>query len=213
MPRARNDAHRKEQIRAAARRCFVRNGYAATRLLDIAREAGLSKGGVYFHYQAKEEIFKDILDMLARSLEERWSFESLSDQPADRTMASLVIAHVRTMEDEPDEVRLQHLLVTMSVQDSELRTKLEQVTQIMRALYARVIVDGIRTGVFVAGDPDTQAISVLAYIHGLGAYAVLDGENRLPVAPQAAAENVLRMLRVTSRVSAVEFGAPTQAPN
>ena len=62
MTRQKTDEVRKQQIRAAATRCFVRRGFAATRLLDIAREAGLSKGGVYFHYRAKEALFHDILD-------------------------------------------------------------------------------------------------------------------------------------------------------
>lgn len=168
----------------------------------------MSKGGVYFHYRAKEHIFQDILDNLARSLEQRWSFDSMSEQPADRTLASLVVAHLRTMEDEPDEVRLHNLLVTMAVKDAGLRDKLEEVTRIMRALYTGVIERGIREGLFVGDDPDTLAISVLAYINGLGAYAVLDRQSRLPVAPRSAAEQVLRMVRRQVSASSVEFGRP-----
>jgi len=206
--RARNEDDRKQQIRAAAKRCFVKSGYAATRLLDIAKEAGLSKGGVYFHYRAKEQIFKDILENLSTSLEERWTLDALSDQPADRTLSSLVIAHLETMEDDPDEVRLHNLLVTMSVRDPGLRRKLEEVTGIMRGLYAQVMAKGIQEGLFTADDPEAMAISVLAYINGLGAYTVLDGKARLPITPRAAAEQVLRMVRSSKRsASAVEFGA------
>ncbi len=45
MSQHRDDDHRKQQIRSAALRCFIRRGFSATRLLDIARQANLSKGG------------------------------------------------------------------------------------------------------------------------------------------------------------------------
>jgi AcrR family transcriptional regulator len=207
VTRPRSDEQRKQQIRDAATRCFVRRGYAQTRLLDIAREAGLSKGGVYFHYRAKEQLFHDILENLSKSLQERWSFEPLAEQPADRTLGRLVTAHLRTMQDHPNEVRLQNLLVAMAVQDPAFREKLEEVTQIMRDLYTGIIERGVAEGVFIAGDPASLALSVLAYINGLGAFTVLDAEGQLPVAPEAAAEQVLRMLKTHASASAVEFGA------
>jgi AcrR family transcriptional regulator len=185
----------------------VRRGYAATRLLDIAREAGLSKGGVYFHYRAKEELFHDILENLTKSLEARWTFDTISEQPADRSVGHLVKAHLRTMQDEPEEVQLHNLLVAMAVQDPVFRDKLEQITRIMRGLYAGVIERGITDGVFTPGDPNTLAISVLAYLQGLGSFTVLDAQGRLPVTPEAAAENVLRMLKRHSSASAVEFAS------
>jgi AcrR family transcriptional regulator len=207
VTRQRSDEQRKQQIREAATRCFVRRGYAQTRLLDIAREAGLSKGGVYFHYRAKEQLFHDILANLSKSLQERWSFDPAAEQPADRILGRLVKAHLRTMQDHPNEVRLHNLLVAMAVQDPAFRQKLEEVTHIMRDLYAGIIERGIKEGVFIAGDPNTLAVSVLAYINGLGAYTVLDGEGQLPVTPESAAEQVLRMLKTHATASAVEFAA------
>ena len=213
MTRQRSDEQRKQQIREAATRCFVRHGYAQTRLLDIAREAGLSKGGVYFHYRAKEQLFHDILENLSRSLQERWDFDPSVEQQADRSLGRLVVAHLRTMQEHPDEVMLHNLLVAMAVQDPAFRLKLEEVTQIMRALYAGIIERGIRDGVFVPGEASILALSVLAYINGLGAYCVLQPDNQLPVSPEFAAEQAVRMLKLQASVSAVEFGQPANKPN
>lgn len=210
MTRQRSDEQRKAQIRAAATRCFVRRGYAATRLLDIAREAGLSKGGVYFHYRAKEQLFHDILESHLEALNNRWSFEPVADQPADRTMGRLVVAHLRTMEDDPDETRLFNLLVTMAVQDPAFRTKLEEVMAVMRNLYANVIERGIKEGTFAKGDPQVLAASVLALVNGLGSSSALDREGKLPIRPEDAGEQVLRMLRPVSGAS-LEFGQTAAA--
>ena len=194
MTRQKTDEQRKQQIRAAAARCFVRQGFAATRLIDIAREAGLSKGGVYFHYRAKEQLFHDILDAQLAALQSRWSFEPVADQPADATMANLVRAHAQTVEDNPDETRMTNRVVTMAIQQPEFRAKLEQAMTVMRGLYAGVIERGIRDGVFAAGDPVALAHGVLGMIQGLGAYASVDPAGKLPITVDEVVTNALRML-------------------
>ncbi len=213
MTRQRSDEWRKQQIRAAATRCFVRRGFAATRLLDIAREAGLSKGGVYFHYRAKEALFHDILDNQLKTLEARWSFEPVADQPADRTLSRLLVAHLRTIEDEPDETRLSHLLVSMSPQDATFRESLDKAFRVMRALYAGVIARGVKEGVFAQGEPEQLAHCVLAIVQGLACQSATDVDGKLPVRPESAADTVLQMLRggATASVSPTASGdEPTQ---
>jgi len=198
------DEGRKEQIRAAATRCFVRRGFAATRLIDIAREAGLSKGGVYFHYRAKETLFQDIIDAQLRTVAERWSFQPVSDQPADLTLHRLIVAHLRTMEDEPDETRFNYLLVSMALQEEIFREKIEEALRIMRGLYAGVIRRGIREGVFRHRDPEELARGVMAMLQGLGCYCAVAVDGRMPLRPEAAADYVVQMLRPT------EVAAPSE---
>src|SRR5690606_15280643 len=52
-----SEPERRAQILAAAREEFIRNGYAATRVGDVARQASLSKGAVYFYYPSKRDLF------------------------------------------------------------------------------------------------------------------------------------------------------------
>ena len=49
---------RPTEILDAAMREFVVTGYAATRLEDIARRAGVTKGTMYLYFANKEELFK-----------------------------------------------------------------------------------------------------------------------------------------------------------
>src|SRR4051812_9451280 len=68
MTRHDSAPERRRQIRAAAQRCFIARGYAETRIDDVAREAGLSKGAVYWHYEDKHTLLIDLLtDWCARS--------------------------------------------------------------------------------------------------------------------------------------------------
>jgi len=45
----------------AARAMFASRGFFACRVGDIAREAGMSQGNVYWHFSSKEEILQEIL--------------------------------------------------------------------------------------------------------------------------------------------------------
>ncbi|MFA9215925.1 MAG: TetR/AcrR family transcriptional regulator [Sphingomonadaceae bacterium] len=56
----RKDA-RPQELLAAALGLFVERGFAATRLEDVARRAGVSKGTLYLYFANKEELFKAVV--------------------------------------------------------------------------------------------------------------------------------------------------------
>jgi AcrR family transcriptional regulator len=56
----RKDA-RPQELLAAAIDLFVERGFASTRLEDVARRAGVSKGTLYLYFDNKEELFKAVV--------------------------------------------------------------------------------------------------------------------------------------------------------
>jgi AcrR family transcriptional regulator len=59
---------RREQILAAARICFLRNGLHSTSMQDLIREADLSVGAVYRYFKSKNEIISAIAEGVAGSM-------------------------------------------------------------------------------------------------------------------------------------------------
>src|SRR5437870_11945101 len=55
-PRAERPEPSREQLMAAAIDCFARLGYQGTTIDRIARDAGVTKGAVYYHFRDKEEL-------------------------------------------------------------------------------------------------------------------------------------------------------------
>src|SRR6266571_2037530 len=49
---------RAAHISSAALEAFVENGFAATRLEDVAQRAGVSKGTLYLYFESKQALFK-----------------------------------------------------------------------------------------------------------------------------------------------------------
>src|ERR1039458_821777 len=54
-------AERRGQILAAAFEEFAINGYAATRLDDVARRAKIAKGTIFLHFSNKRMLFRAVL--------------------------------------------------------------------------------------------------------------------------------------------------------
>ena len=52
---------RPAEITAAAFSTFVENGYAGTRVEEVAKRAGVSKGLLYLYFKTKEELFKSVV--------------------------------------------------------------------------------------------------------------------------------------------------------
>lgn len=53
-------AERRAHILAAARYCFVRDGFHATSMADIVEEAGVSSGAVYRYFPSKDAVIEAI---------------------------------------------------------------------------------------------------------------------------------------------------------
>jgi AcrR family transcriptional regulator len=59
--RAGRAAERRAAIVEAALDEFIARGFAATRLDDVARRAGVAKGTIYLHFKDKESMFEELV--------------------------------------------------------------------------------------------------------------------------------------------------------
>ena len=67
-----SQAERREKTRGAildaAEKAFSTEGFAATRMEDIAAAAGVAKGAVYHHFPSKETLFEAVFEQTSRAL-------------------------------------------------------------------------------------------------------------------------------------------------
>src|SRR3989440_6344219 len=59
--RAERAAERRLAIIEAAMEEFIARGFAATRLDDVAKRAGVAKGTIYLHFKDKEALFEELI--------------------------------------------------------------------------------------------------------------------------------------------------------
>jgi len=60
---------KKDIIADAAMTCFLSSGYGATSVDQIARSSGFSKGGIYWHFKSKEDIFIYLVEKWVREFD------------------------------------------------------------------------------------------------------------------------------------------------
>ena len=53
---------RRDEILAAAQRCFVRSGFHQTSMQEICAEAGMSPGNLYRYFPSKESLIAGIAE-------------------------------------------------------------------------------------------------------------------------------------------------------
>jgi TetR/AcrR family transcriptional repressor of uid operon len=85
---------RKAQLLDAARVCFIRSGFASTKVADIATEAGVSVGLVYRFFPSKEALVEAIIEEDSQEQLARFS-QVLKDNPP--TQAAAVARFVATL--------------------------------------------------------------------------------------------------------------------
>jgi AcrR family transcriptional regulator len=133
---------RREQILAAAVRVFAERGYEATRISDIAREAGVAYGLVYHYFGSRDAILDAVFrDTWGRMLTAFAGAEETAGSAPER-LALVVKIVLRSWSDDPDLIRL---LIRQVARGPQLDAELDQIG----AAYAsveRIIVGGQADG-------------------------------------------------------------------
>lgn len=83
--------NRPAEICAAALKVFAEKGFAAAKLDDIARRAGVSKGTLYLYFKDKEELFRAVIrDTISPNIDLVRTNLLQMDLPFDRTVRAFL---------------------------------------------------------------------------------------------------------------------------
>ena len=167
MPSEDLSEERQKQILEAAITEFARHGFHATRMEDIARASGLSKGAVYLYYKSKDAIITALLRTLfAWELRGARAIVDTEGSATDR-----LLAMTRMFADELDRmvVAMPILLEFYAVafRQSTVRDYLSQMYEDFRSPLAALIQQGIDRGEFRAVDAEEVALAWIALTEGL----------------------------------------------
>jgi AcrR family transcriptional regulator len=158
---------RREQILSAARRCFIESGYHPTRMDDIARAAGLSKGGVYFHFKSKQEVFESLVDeefqASMRFLEEVTSGPALVAEK----MQAIAAHYMEYFNAAPDAPRFFIVMGEMALRDEALAAKLLQMQTAFIVQVSKLLDQGVAEGMLRATDTRSVAALLKALLDGV----------------------------------------------
>ena len=157
---------RREEIFDAALRCFNRNGYYKTSIDAIAKEAGISKGGVYHHFVSKKILFIELFHAKVNAYFDRVTanIQEIAD-PADR-IRSLVQKSEKELQENKDILKFCLEFVAESTRDRDIRSEVTRMYKNRVTTVARIIREGIAAGTFK--DTDAESTSRIFYFLSMG---------------------------------------------
>jgi TetR/AcrR family fatty acid metabolism transcriptional regulator len=137
---------KRRQILDAAVRVFARQGFHATRVSDIADEAGVAYGLVYHYFRSKDEVLNELFV-------ERWSLLLAAIEEADRAggphrdrLAAVASFIVDSYRHDPELMKVIIVEVTRAA-NSFGQTHLAQIRRAYESI-AKIVADGQEAGAF-----------------------------------------------------------------
>lgn len=90
---------RRDTIIREARRFFMAQGYAATRIEPIARAAAVSTATLYAYFPSKEHLFSAVIEDAAEDFSRQMEGVRTADGPARELLTGFALAYARFMGD------------------------------------------------------------------------------------------------------------------
>ncbi|KOR78780.1 transcriptional regulator [Bacillus sp. FJAT-21352] len=153
----------KEKIRAAAMELFIKQGYYATSISDIAKQAGISKGLLYNYYKGKEELLSEMVEArikeVAEVMEEAFTLNTPREQLEHIINGAIdnihqkpevhrFYLHLQTQpESDEDLIKYSHLIIEENARQFEFQCKIfesmGETDSRKRSLYFSSVLQGI----------------------------------------------------------------------
>jgi len=142
------------RILDAAVRVFAAQGYDASRVGDVAKEAGVAYGLVYHYYESKEAVLEAVFREAWGRLLAAVALAEATGADASEQLELVVKIVLRTGRDDPDLVRL---LVREVTRNPHIQDELDEIGQAFASL-ERMVRRGQADGTFRAElDPKLAA--------------------------------------------------------
>ena len=158
----RRKEERPAEILQAALKSFTVKGYAATKLNDVAKQAGLSKGALYLYFESKEVLFKAVVrefvvPQIAKAEEQAENYKG-----SIKELIYMLIEQWKVNILENDLSGMTKLIMAEASNFPELATfYLTNVIQRTRNFVSNLIDMGIKNGEFKSCDSDLAARAFL----------------------------------------------------
>jgi TetR/AcrR family transcriptional regulator, fatty acid metabolism regulator protein len=149
---------KRRQLLDAAVRVFARKGFHASRVGDIAEEAGVAHGLLYHYFKSKDQVLEAVFHENWSVLLARIASVEETDEPAADQLRHIATIVLRTWLHLPDVVRV---VIREFGRSPELAERLGELTQPIDAIQ-RVIERGIARGEF-RKDVDPRFAAAVVY--------------------------------------------------
>lgn len=170
--KTKKQAVKKQQIIEAGTRMIVQKGIEKTSLADIAEEAGISKGSLYYYYASKNELIFDITDAHINQISDNL-FAIIEDSKGSMNWQELLKILFERILDADTRGRLHLYLIQQALNDNEdLKDRFRKKYQ----EWKQMIIDGFSMLEPKIGSHDVLSALIIAALDGFLIQSLLELE-------------------------------------
>jgi len=163
---------KKTEILHAAMQVFSQKGVVKTKMIDVAKAAGIGKGTIYEYFRSKEEIFAEAFNLMFFHIETQLAdLISGTDNPTEKLHKLIEVSLKEFLEHSGDMASIMMDFWAEGIRNKDTDVinliNLEQIYSEFRLIIADILSDGINKGVFRNIDVQSMAAIIIAVIDGV----------------------------------------------
>jgi len=176
-PRPDVSEERKSQILEAAKKIFSKLGFHKARMSDIAQEADLSKGSIYWYFKSKDDVIISLLDRIF--IAELRNLQPLIDSEASamERLIAYTDCVISDMETTMKWMPLAYDFLALAFRRDTVQMALCKYYRAHMNTLTPIIQQGIDSGEFAAPNAEDATIALSALVEGIALLWVYDPEN------------------------------------
>ncbi|AVO52213.1 TetR family transcriptional regulator [Ectopseudomonas mendocina] len=188
------------QILDAAEQVFHSQGVSRASLAEVAKEAGVSRGAIYWHFENKIDLFQAMLDRLRLPLEELARASESEDEPDPLgCMRELLVKALTRLAQDSQSRRIHDILRYKCEYTGELlglRERMQELSLDCDLRIAKALGNAVSKGQLPSDlDCSRAAVCLHAYMEGIETNWLLVPNFDLAAQAPALVDAVLDMLR------------------
>jgi len=165
---------KKNKILDAALQIFVKKGYAETRMDDIVKDSGVSKGAIYHYYSSKKDLFLDLINFW-----EEFYFPNILDKKYRNKKAAGKLREIAkdvilTFKDKKYVFLAELEIWSLANHDEAVRSRTKKLYTNLIKLFSSIIREGIVNNEFKKINVNIAALSIMTSLQGVIWFSIFE---------------------------------------
>ncbi len=185
----------------SAFRLFCLRGIARVTMDDIAADAGVTKGSLYWHYRSKAEVIGAACDYYYKNWRFQMERETAGFDSAAGKLAKAIRSSVRTCLIDEGNRTFTLELFTLSIHDTEVRKSWRGFFDDVKAFYLALLKDAMREGNAIPGNSAELVDLMLSAMEGYKLRALFEPELCSRDAEVLITRELVRIVGIREKIS------------
>jgi TetR/AcrR family transcriptional regulator of autoinduction and epiphytic fitness len=182
----------RQSIVGAATRLFLKHGFGAVSMDELAEAAGLSRRTLYNQFTSKEEIFREMLLRVAGQLEDAFP-PGIETQGDVEDVLRLVARMILELNGQPEYLGFLRMVVADTRQFPWIAEEFAAVMDPQTERLARYLAHLTAIGILNCSNPMLAAHQFMGILNEFSLWPLMMGRERLAVPAEEVIEGTVRM--------------------